>query len=556
MAAMATIPQLFWNRVDESADQTAVLRYLPESNLGESGWHSLTWREFADDVVRVASVLRQTRIEPGDHVAFYSENRYEWLVVDLAIQLIPAVHVPLHAPLTGVQARYQIEHAGAKVVIVSDGELAERLRGAFGSLPSHIEWFSLEQLESPSFQLLSKFAETVELTGAEEAARAASRIVGPADLATILYTSGTTGEPKGVMLSQSNLYTNAVTTAAAYNQDPSGLRLGVLPLSHIYARLCDLYLWLVQGTRLALARNRETVIEDCQVLQPRWFNAVPYFFDKCFRLLQEKGVASQPGVVRQLFGGEVEYCCCGGAGLPEHLFDYYQSQGVPVLPGYGLTESSPVISISRREAVRRGASGLPIADVEVRIAEDGEILTRGPHVMLGYYRNSDATAEVIRDGWLYTGDYGRVDEDGYVYITGRKKEIIVTAGGKNISPVLIESLLTRNPLIEQALVVGDSRKYIAALIVPNAALLRERVERELGSEHVDGMLTHETVHQWYEQIIAEQLESLSQYEQVRRFTLIDRPFSIEAGEVTPKLSLRRSVIEDHFRDTIASLYES
>ena len=549
MRRMATIPQLFWNRVDASPETRAVYRYA------EATWKPLSWRAFAEEVVATAERLRQAGLKAGDRVAFYSENRYEWLVIDLAIQLVPAVHVPLHAPLTGAQARYQIDHCGASAVIVSGRELAARLEEAYGELPTSTHWFSLEPIENSPWEKLKTDASGVDLRAAEELGRAVVDRVATDDLATILYTSGTTGEPKGVMLSQNNLATNALATAAAYRDvNEDGVRLCLLPLSHIFARLCDLYFWLVQGTSLAVARSRETVLEDCQALQPSWFNAVPYFFDKCYRILCEQGKAEEAGAVRQLFGGKIEYCCCGGAGLPEYLFDYYMSQGVPVLPGYGLTESSPVISVSRPDAVRRGASGKPIEGVEVRVAEDGEILTRGPHVMMGYYHDDEATAAVIRDGWLYTGDYGRVDEDGFVYITGRKKEIIVTAGGKNVAPVLLESLLTQDPLIEQALVIGDGRKYLSALLVPNFMLLRQRVESELGPDRVDGMCEDEQVRQWYAEIVDRQLASLSKYEQVRRFALLPRPFSIEKGEMTPKLSLRRSVIEEHFRDEIESLY--
>ncbi len=549
MRRMATIPELFWNRIDASPEARAVYRYA------EGTWQPLSWRAFAEEVVATAERLRRVGLKAGDRIAFYSENRYEWLVIDLAIQLIPAVHVPLHAPLTGAQARYQIDHSGASAVIVSGPELAARLEEAYGELSTSTHWFSLEPIGSAPWEKLETGSSGVDIRAAEELGRSVVDRVASNDLATILYTSGTTGEPKGVMLSQNNLATNALATAAAYpNVDQDGVRLCLLPLSHIFARLCDLYLWLVQGTSLAVARSRETVLEDCQALQPSWFNAVPYFFDKCYRILREQGKAEERGAVRRLFGGKIEYCCCGGAGLPEYLFDYYQSQDVPVLPGYGLTESSPVISVSRPDAVRRGASGKPIEGVEVRVAEDGEILTRGPHVMMGYYHDDEATASVIRDGWLYTGDYGRVDEDGFVYITGRKKEIIVTAGGKNMAPVLLESLLTQDPLIEQALVIGDGRKYLAALLVPNFTLLRQRVESELGPDRVEGMCEDEQVRQWYAEIVERQLASLSKYEQVRRFALLPRPFSIEKGEMTPKLSLRRSVIEEHFRDEIESLY--
>jgi long-chain acyl-CoA synthetase len=242
--------------------------------------------------------------------------------------------------------------------------------------------------------------------------------------------------------------------------------------------------------------------------------------------------------------------------LPVHVFDFFWEHDVPLVQGYGLTETSPVVSMSTIESVRRGASGKPIQDVEVRIAEDGEILTRGPHIMLGYYNRPDATAEVIQDGWFYTGDYGYLDDDGFLYITGRKKELIVTTGGKNIAPVLIESLLTEDPLILQAVVIGDDRDYLTALIVPNPDGLRsEIVSRKIAVRSADEALRHPDVLGLYEQRIAQRLRGLSYYEQIRKFHLMNRGFTIESGELTPKLSLRRQQIAANCRDLIEALYK-
>jgi long-chain acyl-CoA synthetase len=273
------------------------------------------------------------------------------------------------------------------------------------------------------------------------------------------------------------------------------------------------------------------------------------------RGLADKGFAETPGALRAALGGAIRVCCGGGAALPEHLFDYFHSHGVPLLQGYGLTESSPVISLSSPAAFRRGASGRPIEGIEVRIAPDGEILTRGPHVMVGYYENPAATAEVLRDGWLYTGDLGRLDDDNFLYITGRKKEILVTLGGKNVAPVFLESLLTQDPLILQALVVGDDRPCLAALIVPNW----EPLETALAARGITGLsrgaaLTDSQVLALYHERIRQRLVDVAPWEQVQRFVLLPRGFSIEEGEMTAKLSLRRKVIEQHFAEDIESLY--
>jgi long-chain acyl-CoA synthetase len=333
------------------------------------------------------------------------------------------------------------------------------------------------------------------------------------------------------------------------------LRLNFLPLSHIFARTCDLYCWLTGGTRMAIAQSRDTVIADCQAVQPTILNGVPHFYDRVYRGLCERGLAGTPGAVRGALGGEIRVCCGGGAALPEHLFDYFHGQGVPLLQGYGLTESSPVITLSSPTAFRRGASGRPIGGIEVKIAPDGEILTRGPHVMLGYYENPAATAEVLKDGWLYTGDLGRLDDDNFLYITGRKKEILVTLGGKNIAPVFLESLLTQDPLILQALVVGDGRPCLGSLIVPNHDVLRTEIAaRGIDVQSPAEALGHPQVLALYHERIRQRLSDVSHYEQVQRFTLLPRAFSIEDGEMTAKLSLRRKIIEQHFAAEIESLY--
>jgi long-chain acyl-CoA synthetase len=282
---------------------------------------------------------------------------------------------------------------------------------------------------------------------------------------------------------------------------------------------------------------------------------VPHFYDRVHRGLRDKGLADTPGALQLVLGGAIRACCGGGAALPEHLFDYFHGHGVPLLQGYGLTESSPVISVSSRRAFRRGASGQPVPGVEVRIADDGEILTRGPHVMTGYYENPAATAEVLQDGWLLTGDLGRLDEDNFLYITGRKKEILVTLGGKNIAPVYLESLLTEDPLIVQALVVGDGRPCLAALVVPNFDLLdAEIAARGIAPLARDEALAHPEVRSLVHERIRWRLKDVAAYEQVQQVAILPRGFTIEQGEMTAKLSLRRKVIEQHFAAEIESLY--
>ncbi|MBW3596741.1 MAG: AMP-dependent synthetase/ligase [Planctomycetes bacterium] len=550
----ATILGLFCRRVAQDGGRNAI-------HIKRDGQYAaLTWDEVGADVRRAAVALRRVGAAPGDRVVQVSENRYEWIVTDLAVQMAGAVHTPVHAPLTGPQIAWQIRHSEAKVVLLSGAEQAEKLAAVAEQIPPDVQFFAFDPCEvkigSRPVGLWSDVGADAADDECRDVEEQGLNAVTPDSLATILYTSGTTGEPKGVMLSQRNLASNTLATLEAFGERSDDLRLNFLPLSHIFARTCDMNSWLSCGSQLALAESRETVIADCAAVKPTLINGVPYFYDKVRRHLCDNGLADQEGVLQAVFGGNIRLCCSGGAALPDHVYDFYWERGVPLLQGYGLSESSPVITVSTEEHHRRGAVGQAIPGVEVRIADDGEILTRGPHVMLGYWKNPQATEEVTRDGWLVTGDLGRLDEDGFLYITGRKKEIIVTAGGKNVAPAPLESLLCEDPLILQALVVGDGRNYLAALVVPNPETLREELaSRGIAVSSPQDALAHPDVRALFEERIAARLACVSHYEQVRKFTLLSRGFTIESGELTPKLSLRRKEIEEHFAKEIAAMYE-
>ena len=541
-----TIPSLLVARVRQSAEQPAL-------QFKQDGvWQLQTWSQVASRVSQMVSVLRDLGVEPGDCVIQVAENCSEWIVADLAIQACGAIHVPVHTPLTGAQIAYQIGDSGARLVLISGQERLDKLSAVASELPDGLQLVAYSpcsgEVGGASIILYEELASDVEFKeGIDQ--QDWETVVQPDSLATILYTSGTTGPPKGVMLTQHNLVRNATGTYEAVGQVANDVRLSFLPLSHIFARTCDLYTWMVGGNQLAVAESRDTVLADCADVQPTVLNGVPYFYDKLYRSLSEQGIAQEAGIVRQVLGGRIRNCCSGGAALPDYVFDYFESQQVPVYQGYGLTESSPVITVSSERQVKRGSVGKPLPDVEVQIAADGEILTRGPHVMVGYFKNQQATAEVIQDGWLATGDLGRLDEEGFLFITGRKKEIIVTLGGKNVAPVLLESLLTEDPFLEQVMVIGSERKFLTALVFPNQQALASSLEIE------GECLSDPRAHAFIEERIHDRLSELSQYEQIGRFTLIDRPFSLERNEMTPKLSLRRAVIEANFSEQIESMYE-
>jgi long-chain acyl-CoA synthetase len=562
MIEAATIVELFARRVCEDGPRPALLA------KGKSAFEVRTWFDVAGDMLQARHLLEQLGVRAGDRVAQLSENRYEWIVADLAIQLLHAIHVPIHAPLTSEQITWQINNCGARLLLLSGPAQLAKLLPLADSLSPELQAIAYDRCAALllGHEVLDwhDSLRGIEQIDPGDIPRHLQMAIADADpdmLTTILYTSGTTGEPKGVQLTQGNLASNATSTVAAFEGDDDEhrgekLRLTLLPLSHIYARTCDLYAWIAEGSELALAQARETVLADCAAVRPTFINAVPYFYDKLHRALCEQGRENEPGALRELLGGRIRKCCCGGAALPAHLYDYFLSQGVPLLLGYGLSETSPVISLSTAQHHRREAAGTILPGIEVRIADDGEILTRGPHVMLGYYRDPAGTAETIRDGWLHTGDLGKLDDDGYLYITGRKKEILVTLGGKNIAPVHLESLLVQDPLILQALVVGDGRSCLAALIVPNPEVLKAEIAaRKIPVVSREQSLAHPQVRELFAERIAAQLRTVASFEQVRHFTLLARGFTVESGELTPKLTLRRPIIEANFAKEIAAMYE-
>ncbi|MDA1180313.1 MAG: AMP-dependent synthetase/ligase, partial [Planctomycetota bacterium] len=548
-ASQKTIPHLFAWRAALDPDSIALLVKRQKT------FQQVTWRILEEDVLRAIDLLAQTGVAAGKRVAQIAENRYEWIVADLAIQSLGAVHVPLHATLTPVQQAAQgIDSDPCCILLSTLDELnSKTLTTHFHSLPM----VTFAECNEPGVIQWPAALSHADAERGRVLRDAWLDQVTPDTVATILYTSGTTGEPKGVVLSQGNITSNAWATARVFADQEEEVRINILPLSHIFARTCDMYVWLARGAQLALAESRETIVDDCQSVQPHLLNGVPYFFERTIRTLHGLGIADQPGILQKAFGGRLRMCCSGGAPLPDAVFDYFAGQGIPLLQGYGLTETSPVITVNAPNASRRGSVGLPLADVEVRIESDGEISARGPNVMQGYWRKPAASAEVLQDGWFATGDIGHVDNDGYLWITGRKKEILVTAAGKKIAPALVESLLNQDPLIAQSIVLGDDRKYLIALIVPDTDQLQARLEANgLPVDAWTGPVLNGAVQGWYEQAIRTRLENLSRYEQVQKFCLLTQGFTIETGELTPKMSLRRAIITSHHRDRIEALYAS
>ncbi len=543
-----TIVDLFFRRVDHCGDREALFFRSGESFV------AVSWQTLGEEVRRTASMLVELGVQPGQHVIQISENRYEWILFDLAIQLCGAVHVPIHATLSANQIAFQIMDSGAQLVILSSATLYQEMGPLLDDCFHNIRWLFLDFLPQTSHsQTVYLRHELADRLAADR--KSYEHQASENDAATILYTSGTTGEPKGVVLTHDNLISNTFGILTDNRQEPEDLRLSLLPWSHIFARTCDIYCWIASGCQLAIAENREKILDNCQELKPTLLNAVPYFFDKLYQTLAEKDATKTPGSLNQLLGGRIRVCCSGGAALPGHVEELFSHQNIALLSGYGLTETSPVITISTLKENRRGTVGKPLRDVEIRIAADGEILTRGPHVMKGYYNDPVATTEVIRDGWLHTGDLGTLSDDGYLTITGRKKEMIVLSTGKNVSPVNLELMLVDIPLILRAFVLGNDRSSLAALIVPNPKVLRrEIVRRSIAVSSPEEACSHPQIMEIYRTTLAERLKTLASHEQIHKFRLLGRDFNTEMGELTPTLKLRRDVILKNFEVEISAMY--
>jgi long-chain acyl-CoA synthetase len=537
-----TIPALLAATVARQGDQPA----LGVITQGMLVWRS--WSELGAQVAQTAEALNARGVAPGDRVAQLSPNCEGWIIADLAIQQIGAIHVPLHAALASAQAAAQISHASARLLLVDNAEAAARLRSAVSEeveIATHVELL----LDPPPSKGGAR-------GGIPEASITASPSPStPDSLATILYTSGTTGVPRGVMLTQRNLVSNAVGVTDAVAAIADEIRLCFLPLSHIYARTCDFYSWIYRGTQLVLAESRDTILRDCQLAKPTVINAVPYFYQKVADSLRNREQPAHAATLRQAFGGAVKRCYCGGAGIAPEVEQFFAERELPILCGYGLTEAAPVVTASTFENYAAGTVGRPLPNLEVQLAADGELLVRGPNVMQGYWYDDAATAAAIQDGWLHTGDLAAWSESGNLRIVGRKKEMIVLATGNKVAPTQVEQLLTGSPWIEQCCVVGDGRKCLAVLIVPNPELLRQEIRRRrLLVWSRRRALTHPKIIALYRQEIDRCLAAAASFEQVGPFVLLGRGFSLEAGELTPKLSLCRRVIEQAFSREIEKLY--
>jgi long-chain acyl-CoA synthetase len=524
-------------------------------------YHDVSWAQYYADARACAAALAEAGVRPGDRVGLVAENRLEWLVADLGILAAAAVNVSPHAPLTARQIQFQLADAGVRWLFISTPEQRDKLRRIRGELRDLRGVVAFDPAAAGDdvhswAGFLQRGRQALSRRVAELDQR--EQHLGGDDLATIMYTSGTTGNPKGVMLTHSNLLSNACACNEASPRGPETVLLCWLPLSHIYARTVDHYVALAAGVVLCLAESAETLVEDLAEVRPTHMSSVPRFYEKLLTAVGSPDLEKTGRRLRDIFGPRIDWLGSGGAPLPPAIAEAYRAAGLPVLQGYGLTESSPVISFNRKSYFKLETVGQLLPGVEVAIAPDGEVLTRGPHVMKGYWKDPQATAEAIREGWLYTGDLGRLDAEGFLSITGRKKDLLVLSSGKKVVPTYLEGLLLVDDCIDQVAIYGEGRNFLTALVVPHWDNVR-RALREQGlnvdRQAEEELVRHPAVNELLRRRIEAALRDVSGWEQPKKFLVLPRPFSVAADELTVSLKLRRGVVFAKYMAELDALYQ-
>ena len=588
---------IFHNRADRYQYETCV-RYKKDGR-----YTPISWNEMQNMVTKVGLGLISLGINSEDKVGIFSENCWQWIVADLATLSIGAADAPIYATNSGAEAAYIINDSGAKVVFVSDKEHLDSIL-SIKNMISHLKYIiTFDPIKTRGDDIIS----LDDLMHRGEAVKDKSifekrmNAINPDNLATLIYTSGTTGQPKGVMLTHSNFHANVLQAYASHpminHQDES---LALLPLSYSLGRTVSLYLMLHIGAVINLAESFATVLENMQETRPTLVASVPRLFEKLYSGIKTKADKAAPlkkklfewaltvsdravdylvqhkplpptikiqydvaeavvfSKLRSTLGlDRIKVFISGGGALTTEIDRFFNGIGVPVHNGYGLTETTPVTNVNRFDVFEFGSVGPALPDTRVMIAQDGEILIKGPQVMKGYYNKPDDTKSVFtQDGWFMTGDIGEIDERGCLHITDRKKDIIVTAGGKNIAPQNIENTLVSDLFIEQSVVIGEGKKYLSALIVPNFTELSNYSNKHgISFDSPEDLVKKPEIVSFYNDKLKMLMKDYSRVEQIRRFTILPKEFSIETGELTPTLKIKRKVVSQNFAHEIEGMYK-
>jgi long-chain acyl-CoA synthetase len=573
------------------------------------GFQDFSSHEFFAQIRALSLGLQALGVGRGDRVGLVCESRPEWSVADLAIMTAGAVTVPVYPTLSAAQTEFILVDAGVKVVVVSDDVQLAKLREIASGLPAVTTVIPVVPARplpdaAPGGPAIRPMADLINEGKARVAAgpglaaafEANARQVRPGDVATIIYTSGTTGHPKGVVLTHHNILSNIYAGNSILQVSGADHPLSFLPLSHVFERLV-LYLYLLVGADVSFAESLQTITRDLVRVRPTVMTGVPRVFEKFHHAVLDAVVGgSAPrkalfhwaiGVgcavsqarlegrrpplwatiqrpladalvlrkIRARVGGHIRLMVSGSAPLARTTAEFFYAVGLPIAECYGLTESSPGISANPPWAPRLGTVGIAFPGVEVRIAADGEVLARGPNIMQGYYNRPEETAAVLRDGWLHTGDIGHLDSSGYLTITDRKKDLIVTSGGKNIAPAPIELRLKNSPLVSEAVLVGDRRNFPAVLIIPDFVVLGEHLRAAGAPAGTREQLSaRPDVQVIFQALLDEVNVDLAQFEKIKRFALLPKDMTIEGGELTPTMKIRRKIVEQHWAHVIEQLY--
>lgn len=529
--------------------------------------------------------------EGRDKVAVLSKNRPEWVMLDLAVQQIGAILVPFYPTININELEFVMNDAQVKIAFVNDEDLFLKMHSLKEKVPSLKDIYTFEHVANGKY-----WKEVTELSTPDlkEQVKQIADKINYEDLATIIYTSGTTGTPKGVMLSHRNILSNVMASMPCFPPGEEMRSLSFLPLNHIFERMVT-YLYLFRGTSIHYAESLDTIGENLKEVKPQMFTTVPRLLEKVYDRIMQKG-NELTGIKKKLFfwahslaekfeinknqgvwyklklgiankiifkkwreglGGNLKCVVTGGAACQVRLIRIFTAARIPIMEGYGLTETSPVISVnSYGESGRRfGTVGQMIDGVEVKIAEDGEILCKGPNVMMGYYKRSDLTAQDIKDGWFHTGDIGTLSEDNFLKITDRKKELFKTSGGKYVAPLAIENKLKESPFVEQLMLIGADRKFVSALILPSFPNLRDWCRKNnVADGSNEDLIRKPEVNEMYKELVESFNKFFNHVEQVKKFELLANEWSVDTGEMTPKLSLKRKVIMEKYRDVIERIY--
>jgi long-chain acyl-CoA synthetase len=560
-----------------------------------AGLRTLTWADCQRDVEALANWFLTAGFEAGDRVALLCETRPEWVIADLGMHAVGLVNVPVYPTLTAKQVAYVIRHSGARCLIVSNRRQLDKAMAIAAECPDLQQVMLIEPIPvlEPTIPVMP-WREALRTGRQQEATLAPQRLVrmadvAPEDLASIIYTSGTTGAPKGVMLSQANFVANLEAILARCPLTPHDTSLSFLPLSHVLERITT-YALMAVGATIGYAGSLDALTFDLAAIRPTVLTTVPRVLEKLYVRLLE-GMQHRTAVERRLFdwgiavgrqrwidgetdptsyaladalvlkqirarfGGRLRLIVCGGAPMDRHVGEFFHSAGITVCEGYGLTETSPVVAMNVPGAIRFGTVGQVLPGVDVQLTEDGEICVKGPNVMLGYYHDAEAThAAITSDGWFHTGDIGALDADGFLRITDRKKELIVLSNGKKVAPQALETQLLTSPYIDQALVVGEGHPFMTALIVPDFTQLNAwAYERGLPLER-ELLVKQEKVRALYREEIKRLTKDLASFERIKQFSLLPHEWTVESGEQTATLKLRRQAILANNAKRIEAMY--